>query len=83
MNSRLKLLVVTISSCLLVLLLIGGHLGKSASTDEGAYRQIKVFTEVLGHIKSDYVEEPDLNNVTLGAWRTLLRVSPWAAWMKK
>ncbi len=82
MNSRLKLFVVTISTCLLVLLFIGGHLGKSASTDEGAYRQMAVFTDVLRHIKSDYVEEPNLNNVTLGALNGLLEsVDPFASYL--
>lgn len=82
MNSRIKLWIVTTSACLLVLLLIGAHLGKSASTDDGAYRQFKVFTDVLSRIKSDYVEEPNMSSVTLGAVNGLLEaVDPFASYL--
>jgi carboxyl-terminal processing protease len=41
-----------------------------------------VFTDVLRHIKSDYVEEPNLNNVTLGALNGLLEsVDPFASYL--
>ncbi|MDE1156362.1 MAG: S41 family peptidase [Acidobacteriaceae bacterium] len=39
---------------------------------EGAYRQINVYGEVLQHIQSDYVEEPNITKVTHGAMRGLL-----------
>ena len=70
------------SVCLLVLLLVGAHLGRSASTSDGAYRHMAVFTDVLSRIKSDYVEEPDLKNVTLGAVNGLLEsVDPFASYL--
>ena len=72
MNSRARFFVVSTSACLVLLLLVGAHLGKSASTDEGAYRQFKVFTDVLSRVKSEYVEEPDMKSVTLGALNGLL-----------
>jgi carboxyl-terminal processing protease len=82
MNSRLKLLIVTLSTCLLVLLLIGGHIGKIASADEPAYRQMAVFTDVLRHITGDYVEEPEMKSVTLGALNGLLEsVDPFASYL--
>lgn len=83
MNSKIKLWIVTTSACLLLLLLAGAHLGKSAATpDEGAYRQFKVFTDVLSRIKSDYVEEPDMKSVTLGAVNGLLEaVDPFASYL--
>jgi len=83
MNSRVKLWIVTTSACLLLLLLAGAHLGKSAATpDEGAYRQFKVFTDVLSRVKSDYVEEPDMKSVTLGAVNGLLEaVDPFASYL--
>ncbi|RPI09766.1 MAG: carboxyl-terminal protease [Acidobacteriales bacterium] len=82
MNPRFRFLVVSTSVCLLVLLLVGAHLGRSASTSDGAYRHMAVFTEVLSRIKSDYVEEPDLKNVTLGAVNGLLEaVDPFASYL--
>ena len=67
----------------MLLLLVGAHLGRSASApDEGAYRQFKVFTDVLSRIKSDYVEEPDMKSVTLGALNGLLEsVDPFASYL--
>jgi carboxyl-terminal processing protease len=82
MNSRFKFVIVSTSACLLVLLLVGAHLGRSASTTDDAYRHMAVFTEVLSRIKSDYVEEPDLKSVTLGAVNGLLEsVDPFASYL--
>jgi len=81
MNSRVKMMVVTTSACLLVLLVLGAHLGKSAD-QEGAYRQLAVYTEVLHRIKSEYVEEPDLKSVTLGAVNGMLEsIDPFASYL--
>src|SRR5512138_1693697 len=82
MNFRFKFVVLSTSVCLLVLLLAGAHLGRSASTSDDAYRHMAVFSEVLSRIKSDYVEEPDLNSVTLGAVNGLLEsVDPFASYL--
>ncbi len=43
-----------------------------AQQDGGAYRQINVYSEVLRHIQSDYVTDPNIDNVTNGALRGLL-----------
>jgi carboxyl-terminal processing protease len=47
--------------------------GVSAATEpqDGAYRQINVYSEVLRHIQTDYVEEPNITAVTNGALRGL------------
>jgi carboxyl-terminal processing protease len=43
---------------------------------------IGVFTEVLSKIKSEYVEEPDMKNVTLGALNGLLEsLDPYASYL--
>ncbi len=82
MNSRFKYVVFSTSACLLLLLLAGAHLGRSASTNDDAYRHMAVFSEVLSRIKSDYVEEPDLKSVTLGAINGLLEsVDPFASYL--
>lgn len=81
MNSRFKFLVVTTSTCLVVLLLFGAVMGRSAPAED-AYKQIAVYTEVLSRIKSDYVEEPDMKNVTLGALNGLLEsLDPYASYL--
>src|SRR6476469_6712974 len=81
MNSRIKFLVVVSSTCLVLLVLIGSVLGKSASPDD-AYKHIAVYTEVLQRIKSEYVEEPDMKSVTLGALNGLLEsIDPFASYL--
>ncbi|HTQ53772.1 MAG TPA: S41 family peptidase [Bryobacteraceae bacterium] len=81
MNSRIKYLVVTTSTCLMLLLVLGNVLGRSASTDR-PYPQLGVYTEVLHRIKSEYVEEPDMKSVTLGAVNGLLEsVDPFASYL--
>jgi len=81
MNSRFKYLVVTTSTCVMLLLVLGSVLGKSASSDR-PYPQLAVYTEVLHRIKSEYVEEPDMKSVTLGALNGLLEsVDPFASYL--
>lgn len=81
MNSRAKFLVVVSSTLLVLLLLLGTVLGKGTSS-EGPYRQLAVYTEVLQRIKSEYVEEPDMKSVTLGALNGLLEsIDPFASYL--
>lgn len=81
MNSRIKFLVVMGSTCLVLVLLLGTVLGKN-STPNGAYPQLGVYTEVLSRIKSEYVEEPDMKSVTLGALNGLLEsIDPFASYL--
>src|SRR5205807_4777890 len=76
-----KFLVVTSSTLLTVLLLIGSVLGKGTSPDE-AYKHIGVFTDVISRIKSEYVEEPDMKSVTLGALNGMLEaIDPFASYL--
>jgi carboxyl-terminal processing protease len=49
--------------------LLGVHAG---SEQDGAYRQIGVYGDVLQKIQSDYVTEPNMNDVTTGALHGLL-----------
>jgi carboxyl-terminal processing protease len=81
MNSRAKFLIVVSSSLLVLLLLLGTVLGKSTSS-EGPYRNLGVYTEVLSRIKGEYVEEPDLKSVTLGALNGMLEsIDPFASYL--
>jgi len=81
MTSRFKFLVASSSTCLVFVLLFGAMRGHSASPDD-TYRHLAVYSEVLGHIKADYVEEPDMKSVTLGAVNGLLEsIDPYASYL--
>ncbi len=41
----------------------------ASEPQDGAYRQINVYSEVLRHIQTDYVVDPNINDVTNGALR--------------
>ncbi len=71
MDSRFRFSVICTSFLITILLVVGAVLGKSEE-QEGAYRPLAVYTEVLARIKSDYVEEPDIPKVTQGALQGLV-----------
>ena len=84
MNSRMKYAVVLLSTFLALFLLIGSVTGKSAPSEgpSGVYKHLGVYSEVLSRIKSEYVEEPDMKNVTLGAMNGLLEaIDPFASYL--
>jgi carboxyl-terminal processing protease len=73
---------VSSSTFLTLLLLVGWGLSKGASSQDDTFKHIGVFTDVVQHIKSDYVEEPDMKSVTLGALNGLLEaVDPFASYL--
>src|SRR6202050_5129668 len=81
MTRRITFLVASSSTCLVFVLLFGAMRGKSASPED-TYRHLAVYTEVLSRIKSDYVEEPDMKSVTLGAVNGLLEsIDPYASYL--
>jgi carboxyl-terminal processing protease len=82
MNSRIKYLIVSASSCLAVLLLIGSVLGQGATPADDPYKHIGVFSDVVSRIKTEYVEEPDMKSVTMGALNGLLEaIDPFASYL--
>lgn len=88
MNSRAKFVVVMSSTCLVALLLLGGVVTKGASADDtttasnNVYKHLSVYSEVLGRIKTEYVEEPDMSSVTLGAMNGMLEaIDPYASYL--
>ena len=76
MPKSLKISLLAISVVFVLCLFLGVNTrGVSAAGDqsqEGAYRQINVYGEVLQHIQNDYVEDPNIHAVTNGALRGLL-----------
>src|SRR5580700_10185489 len=70
-----KILLLAVSVVLVLTVFLGvNSSGVSAASDgqDGAYRQINVYTEVLRHIQTDYVVDPNIPAVTNGALRGLL-----------
>jgi carboxyl-terminal processing protease len=75
MSKTFKRSVFGISVALVLIVFLGGFIsgGVSAgSQSDGVYRQMGVFEEVLHKIQSDYVTEPNINDVTTGALHGLL-----------
>jgi carboxyl-terminal processing protease len=71
MSKALKILIVA-ASLGIILFAVAGGLGVKASTSDGAYRQLGVYSEVLSRIRSEYVEEPNIQIVTDGSLHGLL-----------
>jgi len=63
-----------VSAAIILVVLFGGFgpAGVSASQSDGAYRQMGVYEEVLHKIQTDYVTDPNIQNVTTGALHGLL-----------
>lgn len=81
MNSRFKWTIVGSSTAIVLLLLVGARSGRAVSTED-VYGHLKVYTEVLERIKLEYVEEPNIKSVTLGAIDGLLEsVDPFASYL--
>ncbi len=75
MPKSLKLSVLALSAVLLLTMFLGANLHRvRAATEpqEGAYRQMEVYSEVLRHIQSDYVVDPNMSKVTNASMRGLL-----------
>src|ERR1700736_1795518 len=71
--SKILLLVASVALVLTVFLGVNASGVSAASADQdGAYRQINVYSEVLRHIQTDYVVDPNIPAVTNGALRGLL-----------
>ncbi len=63
-----------VSIAIILVVLFGGFgpAGVNASQSDGAYRQMSVYEEVLHKIQTDYVTDPNIQNVTTGALHGLL-----------
>ena len=83
MSSRTKYVIVSASTCLTALLLIGNVMGKGSGTQQDdTYKHLQVFTDVVSYIKTQYVEEPDMKSVTMGALNGMLEsIDPFASYL--
>jgi carboxyl-terminal processing protease len=72
MSTKLKITILASSLAILLFTVVGGFVNVRASSNEGAYRQLSVYSEVLSRIRLEYVEEPNIAGVTDGALHGLL-----------
>jgi carboxyl-terminal processing protease len=72
MSTKTKAVVLASSAVVLLFMVVGGMDGVRASSNDGAYRQLQVYSEVLSRVRSEYVEEPNIPVVTAGALHGLL-----------
>jgi carboxyl-terminal processing protease len=73
MSMKTKAAVLASSFAVLLFVVVGGWGGvRSSASNDGAYRQIQVYSEVLSRVNQEYVEEPNLPKVTDGALHGLL-----------
>jgi carboxyl-terminal processing protease len=72
MSMKTKVAILVSSAAVLVFMVVGGLDGVRASSNDGAYRQLQVYSEVLSRVRSEYVEEPNIPAVTDGALHGLL-----------
>jgi carboxyl-terminal processing protease len=72
MSMKTKAVILISSAAALLFIVVGGLEGVRASSNDGAYRQLQVYSEVLSRVRSEYVEEPNIPLVTDGALHGLL-----------
>src|SRR2546427_409528 len=72
MSMKTKAVILISSAAALLFIVLGGLEGVRASSNDGAYRQLQVYSEVLSRVRSEYVEEPNIPIVTDGALHGLL-----------
>ncbi len=81
MNKKVKALVIFLSCVIVFYAVVGGLIGKETRQD-GAYKQLQVFSEVLLRIRNDYVEEPNMKMVSEGALRGVLEsLDPYSSYL--
>jgi carboxyl-terminal processing protease len=72
MSMKTKAAVLVTSFAVLLFVVVGTLGGVHASSNDGSYRQLQVYSEVLSRVRSEYVEEPNIPKVTDGALHGLL-----------
>jgi len=80
MSSLAKKIVVALSVLVIAYVTTGYVLGRSS--DDKSFHAIQVYSEVLEHIQRDYVDDPNMRQVTSGALHGLLdSLDPESAYM--
>ena len=69
---KIKAGILVTSFAVLLFVVVGSMGGVHASSNDGSYRQLQVYSEVLSRVRSEYVEEPNIPKVTDGALHGLV-----------
>lgn len=72
MSMKTKAAILVTSFAVLLFVVVGNMGGVHASSNDGSYRQLQVYSEVLSRVQSEYVEEPNIPKVTDGALHGLV-----------
>ena len=72
MSKKFKAAILSLSLAVVIFVAVGGLVVRASNNNDGAYRQLGVYSEVLSRIRSEYVEEPNIASVTNGALHGLL-----------
>src|SRR5277367_2754208 len=72
MSMKTKAAILVTSFAVLLFVVVGSMGGVHASSNDGSYRQLQVYSEVLSRVRSEYVEEPNIPKVTDGALHGLV-----------
>jgi len=72
MSMKIKAAILVTSFAVLLFVVVGSMGGVHASSNDGSYRQLQVYSEVLQRVQNEYVEEPNIPKVTDGALHGLL-----------
>ncbi len=73
MSMKTKATILCTSFAVLLFVVVGSlGGGVHASSNDGSYRQLQVYSEVLSRVRSEYVEEPNIPKVTDGALHGLV-----------
>jgi carboxyl-terminal processing protease len=69
---KTKAAILVSSFTVLLFVVVGSLGGVHASSNDGSYRQMQVYSEVLSRVQSEYVEDPNIPKVTDGALHGLV-----------
>lgn len=72
MSMKTKAAILVSSFAVLMFVVVGSLGGVHASSNDGSYRQMQVYSEVLSRVQSEYVEDPNIPKVTDGALHGLV-----------
>jgi len=72
MSMKTKAAILVSSFAVLLFVVVGSYGGVHASSNDGSYRQMQVYSEVLSRVQSEYVEDPNIPKVTDGALHGLV-----------
>lgn len=83
MSAKVRIGIVMLSACVAFYAIAGGFPWDRGATAKGnQWAQLRIFDEVLYRITRDYVDEPDMERVRIGALRGLAEgLDPYSAYL--